>query len=309
MGNVPVINCAIVRAVKCAADSGKRFTRCELLFLAYIKVPCVIHHIVSILPVKREDRTRLAWVVALNDAIDTFKLRGAVKKQHRTYRAQRKNVGLGCETTAGPQYMHGHLVHMSDTDFSKCMDSPLAWESTAFERLASDIKKAPFSLRGTAYKQSHALRTVAAAVGGLMPTGFDDRHLGMSMSLVAKREAFYPIEARDSPAAGVGWLHAQCAVVLTSLGVTDTTPFDHLLKNIKNMSRGSECCFVCESAKAVHLNARHVSAMEVEIKTCKEWGGWRYGVKWEGGCVKEDAQTGAFCGIGVSADALCDSTV
>lgn len=310
ISNVPVRNCAIVKAVKRAAKSSSKFTPGELLLLAFVKVPCAIDCLAEWLPSKVEQRNRQAWITATQRAIGHYGAScctkdGNLNDMDATYRYQRSKVARSIETTTGLPYMLKQLTSKyTDAKFRRLQEQwKPKWKTQSTEQLAKSIKKAPMSLGGTDYKRTHAMRTLATALRMDTRVKEDpngDTFMKMSKSLDNVRPWLYPAECSTSPRLAVGWLHRECKKVLKQLGVRIIDEH-YLLKRIKHMSRGDECCFVCEAGKVVpKLTAAHTAAMESAVRS-------RVGKKWRYSKLQhESSHVGVLEGGAVAARALVD---
>ena len=280
IANVPVENCAIVKSVKRAACSQSRFTEGELLLLCYIKVPCAIDYLAQNLPVTVALRTRAAWLRCVQLSIDHFGANRRLKDRNLhemdpTYRHQRSKVANAIETTAGLMYTKRQLLTKYTTDvlFVSLQQWRPNWQLQSLEELGKSLPNRPTLLSGTMYKKIHALRTLQTALSAHLPIKHDKhRHsfLMMSNSLHHTRSWLYPSKHRRDPQRATKWLYRQCKKVLKELenGATDPLLRHRFLRQIRHMSRGDECCFVCEAGKIVHrLTPEHIRAMETVIQT------------------------------------------
>ena len=281
VANVPVRKCAIVKSVRRAKSDNHTLTPGELILLAFIKVPCAIDDVQRRLPRQPSDRTRSAWVTALQGTTERFHADCSTRNKNihnmdPTYRRHRSCVATSRETTSGVVYMRDHMSHtLSDEDVEAIRAWVPASTPVHVDPLTNAIRKAPFRLGGTDYKRSHAIRTWATA-SRIFPSIRDESpdrpFFRMSNTLKATRAWLYPARHRGSPARARLWLLRYGRRLLRDLGVSDS----RVMRRVRHMTRGDEACLVCEVGSVVpFMNQLHVDAMENIIRWGTGTAAWR----------------------------------
>jgi len=314
IANVPVGRCAIICAVRRAAEAG--YSAGELLLLAYVKAPCAIDEMVKRLPAARAERAQAVWAKAAEEAIARFNADCAIKDDRARaaaaeaaggpppramglgYRAQLfKCVGTGQEwKTSGLPSLLTRVHGRDAAAFERILQWQPDWQKPV-SCLVKELRPSELNMNGSCYKKTHAVRTVAAALGQCRPAAEGEAFLKMSPGLPEYREWLYPRpHGEGGPKRAAAWLARQCSREVACLGA-DPAVYAPLLKEVENMSAGDEACLVCESKKVVsQLTPAQISAMEWAIRSSKGHD-WRQGVPWYGGAVAETADSGVFAGV------------
>lgn len=189
--NVPVFNCAIVKAVHQVegrfASSKVPLKGWELLILAFIKVPCAMHFCShQLLDHQHVERSLVDWQTAVAITRTHFGVEGARPRDGKYYTDNKKfpyRLTFLWQTQMVRARHNECMLQkvgevLADADarvFSDAMALVVDWKSSRVDDLVSKYA-AVIPLPGGDYRQQHAARTVQSALSqGVLAQAADPR--------------------------------------------------------------------------------------------------------------------------------------